>query len=527
VNYWQIAAGAFGRNYAEDFLRFGMAFVGGERQIETMQNVALDDRVVLKLGISHIAAVGRVVARDGKCKGAFDKDWLRDFDGWDLPAYCFIEWREPEAAIPVKTLGVPLLARGTIGPVRDDGLKNWIEKALESYPIRARLDPEPRPTQPVADSDILEFLVGQGLRSGAADSLTATFNQIRLLARYYYDYYGSRARDRRDLNWDQVREHETRTFLIAPLLLALGWAEQQIKIELPVSGRRRVDMACFSRPYVGNSEDLVLILESKGFSQGLDYAPDQAREYAAHFPNCQAIVVTNGYCYKAFRRDGPSSYAKAPSAYLNLLRPRNRYPLAPSDVDNGCLEMLRLLLPSSWERRQVRVDDSKRSADSQVVAKPTEHPVPDVPLTAKQRTYLAFWVDLLERLKKSYSDMTTARRARPQSWLAVPTWKGGFTYAFAFSRDGGFRVEVFIHGGDKAQNKRHFEALRKEAKEIQQLIGQELEWQRLDHRKACRIAAYRPGDVRWSEEELDKLKEWALEMYGRFREAFSDRIRGL
>ncbi len=105
--------------------------------------------------------------------------------------------------------------------------------------------------------------------------------------------------------------------------------------------------ACFSRPYASNNEDLVLILESKGFSQGLDYAPDQAREYAAHFPNCRVVVVTNGYCYKAFPRDDEGSYAQVPSAYLNLLDPRDRYPLNPENVD-GCLEMLRLLLPSSW-----------------------------------------------------------------------------------------------------------------------------------------------------------------------------------
>jgi hypothetical protein len=334
ANYWQIAAGSFGRDYTNDFLRFGMAFVGGKRQIEAMHKVALGDRVILKRGVSRIAAVGQVVERDGKHKGDKDKDWLRDFDGWDLSAYCFVEWHRPKAAIEAKGL-----TRGTIQRVHDKSLREQAENALADWPAQDR-DPEPKPTCKVGDSDILAFLVAQGLRPGAAEDLTAAFNRIRLLARYYYG-----APDREDFGWDEIREHETRTFLIIPLLLALGWAEQQIKIELPIQGQRRADVACFRRPYTKASDNVCLILESKGFSQGLDYASDQAMEYAEHFPNCQIVVVTNGYCYKAFRRDEAGAYSAAPSAYLNLLQPRNRYPLDPCKVD-GCLEALRLLLPA-------------------------------------------------------------------------------------------------------------------------------------------------------------------------------------
>ncbi len=38
MNYWQIAAGSQGRDYASEFLRFGMAFVGGDVQIGTWRN---------------------------------------------------------------------------------------------------------------------------------------------------------------------------------------------------------------------------------------------------------------------------------------------------------------------------------------------------------------------------------------------------------------------------------------------------------------------------------------------------------
>ena len=336
--YWQVAAGARGRDYSAQFLRFGMAFVGGEHQIGTMAQVKSGDRIILKRGTSEIVAVGRVVERDGKATGKLDKEWLRDFDGWDLPAYCYVEWHAP--ATPVATAG---LTRATIQKAHRSHLLEVAERTLREVTAYPVIEPEPQATKRVDDKEILEFLIEEGLRPGSADDLTTAFRRIRLLARYYYD----------QRNWGDIREHETRTFLILPLLLALGWAEQQIKIELPVRGRQRADVACFLRPYrrddsgKPNDKDCVLILESKGFSQGLDYAPEQAIEYAEHFPDCRVVAVSNGYCYKTFLRGEPGSFQLAPSAYLNLLNPRDRYPIDPEHVE-GCLEVLSLLLPSFY-----------------------------------------------------------------------------------------------------------------------------------------------------------------------------------
>ena len=97
--YWQIAAGSTGRNYAELFVKFGMAFVGGQKEIRSMAEVSVGDIVLLKIGLSKIYAVGEVVARDGKHEGNADKSWLRDFDGWDLSAYCYVDWHVPEKPI--------------------------------------------------------------------------------------------------------------------------------------------------------------------------------------------------------------------------------------------------------------------------------------------------------------------------------------------------------------------------------------------------------------------------------------------
>ena len=324
--YWQIAAGSKGRNYVDQFLKFGLAFVGDEPYVTTMSMLAPGDIVVLKQGMSRIVAAGHVVSRNGKHSGCNDKAWLRDFDGWDLPAWCNIDWHVPK--IPIKTTG---LTRSPIQRVHQDSHKTIAEKLLE-LPKRHR-SPEPREAKQIADSQILEFLISEGLRPSAADEVTSTFGRIRLLADFYY----------KKCKWEDIREHETRTFLIVPLLLALGWAEQQLKVELPADGGR-VDLACFSRPYNRKNSECVLIVESKDFATGLDHAPQQARRYAKSFPACKVLVVSNGYCYKTYERDPKVGFSESPSAYLNLLRPTTKYPLDPENV-GGALEALKSLLP--------------------------------------------------------------------------------------------------------------------------------------------------------------------------------------
>jgi hypothetical protein len=328
--YWQVSAGSEGsdRGYEKFFLRHGMAFVG--LAYEAMQQIDVGNIVLLKRGSSEIVTAGEVVQRNGVHRGEGDKEWLQDFDGWDLSAYCYVDWRVP----PKK----PLLTKGLAQPAITRAWKSEhhdLADSLLSQPVQA-FEPEPEPTNPITDDQILEFMISQGLRPSAADELTNTVRKIRLLANYYCN----------ECEWEDIREHETRIFLVAPLLLALGWAEQQMKIELPCSAGR-IDVACFLRPSQRKKEDCVLLMETKDFGSGLDYAPEQARRYATDFPNCQVLVVTNGWCYKTFLRNKANNlFHEQPHAYLNLLKPRDRYPLDPQRT-KGALSVMESLLPSS------------------------------------------------------------------------------------------------------------------------------------------------------------------------------------
>ena len=325
--YWQIAAGSDQRDYSDLFLKYGIAFAGGG-----LEKVNVGDIMVLKRGITAIKAVGTVVERDGRCGGCGDKDWLLDIDGWELLEYRYVEWRKPNE--PIRVSG---LVMGALKGLHIKELTDIADNILDIDPVEP--EPEPPSTEKVNDEDILKFLVQQGTRPSSSDEITSTISKIRLLADYYYYQYG--------YPWSDIGEHEIRTFLVVPLLLALGWSEQQIKVEF-----RKIDIACFRRPCKSNNreeweKECVAIIETKRFGAGLDYAHEQAKTYSKDFPNCQAVITTNGYCYKVYLRDQCDKFQEMPSAYINLLRPRDKYPLDPNSKVKGALEAIKWLLPSN------------------------------------------------------------------------------------------------------------------------------------------------------------------------------------
>ena len=137
ANYWQIAAGSQGRDYSEYFIRFGMVFVGGKEKADLMSEVKIGDRVLLKSGLSKLVAAEEVVNRDGEHSEEGDKEWLRDVDGWDLRAYCYVDWY-----IPAKPVGVEGLNRNTIQRVHKQQPQLKAAKVILDFLLRKALNPD-------------------------------------------------------------------------------------------------------------------------------------------------------------------------------------------------------------------------------------------------------------------------------------------------------------------------------------------------------------------------------------------------
>lgn len=334
MTYWQVAAGARGRDYSDLFFDYGIMCVGGEKQINFLKEVDVGDKVVLKRGVSEILGVGVVQE-----KSQPDEEWLGDFDGWTLSEYAKVVWHRLPKPLPVgkKHTIKKGLAQWTIKRVYDSQIQKETDNIISSQPAISNYLPRPDLSgiRELKDKKIIKFLINNGFRPANAEVLTNTFNRIRLLAKFYY----------KKCDWEQVREHETRTFLVMPLLFALGYSEQQIKIELPAGDRKRIDIAIFDGPYYGWEDDVAkckLIIETKGFSFGLDNVEEQAIAYAKSFPKCEKVVVTNGFCYKVYPRE-KEKFCEKPSAVMNLLKPKDKHPLYMQS--EGALTVFKELLP--------------------------------------------------------------------------------------------------------------------------------------------------------------------------------------
>lgn len=81
------------------------------------------------------------------------------------------------------------------------------------------------------------------------------------------------------------------------------------------------------------------------------------------------------------------------------------------------------------------------------------------------------------------------------NWYTFASDYSGIYYGVNFAQGGRFRAEVYIDRGHPTSNKALFDALAEQKDSLEKEFGEELEWERLDDKRACRIAVYRPGSI--------------------------------
>ncbi|GAH52014.1 unnamed protein product, partial [marine sediment metagenome] len=112
-------------------------------------------------------------------------------------------------------------------------------------------------------------------------------------------------------------------------------------------------------------------------------------------------------------------------------------------------------------------------------------------------------------------------KAQPQSWLNFGAGRGGLYFGWAFRMGSRFSVELYIDTGDKIENKRIFDELKKYKDELG-IKG--VEWEDLETKRACRIVIYRKtsGPIKsLKDREKDDLINWGAEQMKTFSDTFS------
>ncbi len=172
------------------------------------------------------------------------------------------------------------------------------------------------------------------------------------------------------------------------------------------------------------------------------------------------------------------------------------------------------------------IADSPPAPRLSVVSAPNEwqKPVPPGEITDRARAYNEFFGRLIEEFKKAYPGVTRARSSGGQSWISVPAGKSGFNFAWMFKQGGRFAVELYVDLGEQGATKRSFDLLSDSREEIEEQVECQIEWDRMDDRRASRIFVARDGDIFASDTKLRELHEWGLKLMPRFRDVFVPRI---
>ena len=138
---------------------------------------------------------------------------------------------------------------------------------------------------------------------------------------------------------------------------------------------------------------------------------------------------------------------------------------------------------------------------------------------------LHFWQEVKVYANENpASTMQLGRTPRPQHWYNIAIGRTGFEIAFTVSSISN-RVGCEIYMNDE-RAKQHFDLLNEQRKNIEAELGYDLDWQRLDEKKASRIAKYREGRID-NEDERQELIEWLYGKAVEFHQVFSPRIQAL
>ena len=276
--------------------------------------------------------------------------------------------------------------------------------------------------------------------------------------------------------------------------------------------------------YLSDKLDMELTADKTEASVG-DFSADiVARDLSTN----RIVIIENQYGQSDHRHLGQIiTYAAGKGAgavvwIAENIRPEHR--VAIDLLNRGMKSVLQFY---AVEASVIQIDNSRPAFTLDVICEPEEEenqpPASGSALPERYQKYLTFFQGLLEELNRRH--FTRARKAQPQSWYTFSSENSNvFTYCFSFNLHRRVRAEVYIDTGNASKNKQLFDALFAEKQAIESAMGTELLWERLDGKRASRVAISRPGSIDAPTEELEELQPWAITNLERFKSVFPSRI---
>ena len=330
-------SGDSSRDFSQVMLDFGVAIVGPgdpgpintEKQyyiengewpkLSWLENAEVGDRIVMHSGQSLIQAVGEIKLTNNSIYQY--SNYFEDIDGLDLQHFCFVNWRDLRISLD----GRPL-SRSTAQQLHKKDVINKIEEHwLNSKPINRKYEISEIERNDLSNDEIEQHLIDIGLRIEDAENTTTTISRVEKLAKWY-------------LKQGEVfssSEHEIRSFVVVPLLYALGWSHQKMAVEYD-----KMDILLFGD--AGRKYPKILI-ETKsmwsGSANGLTQAINYLKTKEAKLRGLEKVIITDGLTYWLYN----SNNMTIPIAYMSIKKRKKINPAYPHV--GGFLDFIREIIP--------------------------------------------------------------------------------------------------------------------------------------------------------------------------------------
>ena len=179
----------------------------------------------------------------------------------------------------------------------------------------------------------------------------------------------------------------------------------------------------------------------------------------------------------------------------------------------------------------LKIDESKPAFNFKPVVFPNEwqklkKKTAASTVSTRGEKYRVYFQALIDELREKHK-FTGAKAGQPQNWYSFSSGIQGILYAAVFSQGGKARTEIYLDQGDQEINKMLFDKLKEKEEEIITEFGSQLEWERLEDKRASRIAIYRDGVIGSSDSELEEIRMWHIENLLKFKKVFPAKIKNL
>lgn len=139
-----------------------------------------------------------------------------------------------------------------------------------------------------------------------------------------------------------------------------------------------------------------------------------------------------------------------------------------------------------------------------------------------------FWSLLLDRASLRTS-LHSGISPSVHHWISTGAGMRGLAYNYVIKKDAAY-IELYIDRGKgaKAENKRLFDLLYAQKEQVEKDFGGSLDWQRLDSKRACRIAFHLgAGGYRNEESDWPKIQDRMIDAMTRLEKALAQHVAAL